>query len=40
MADIFFTILPVFYFLLFSIIFLLGLWAYKEIKNTNTKDDK
>lgn len=33
MAAIFFTILPVFYFLLFSIIFALGLWAYKETQN-------
>lgn len=40
MADIFFTILPVFYFLLFSIIFLLGLWAYKKTQNTKTKDVK
>ena len=35
MAAIFFTILPVFYFFLFSIIFLLGLWAYKETQNNS-----
>jgi len=35
MADIFFTIIPVFYFFLFSIIFLLGLWAYKETQNNS-----
>ena len=33
MATIFFTILPVFYFLLFCIIFMLGIWAYKETQN-------
>ena len=33
MLDLFFRILPVFYFFLFSIIFMLGLWAYKETKN-------
>ncbi|MCD6329359.1 MAG: hypothetical protein J7M10_03245 [Candidatus Cloacimonetes bacterium] len=33
MADVFFDILPVFYFLIFCIIFVLGLWAYKETQN-------
>jgi len=33
MADIFFRILPIFYFLLFCTIFFLGIWAYKETQN-------
>ena len=33
MVDVFFTILPIFYLLLYIVIFLLGLWAYKETQN-------
>ncbi|MBN2018042.1 MAG: hypothetical protein JW794_07950 [Candidatus Cloacimonetes bacterium] len=33
MVDIFFALLPIFYLLLYIIIFLLGLWAYKETQN-------
>lgn len=33
MIDIFFEILPIFYFLVFCVTFFLGLWAYKETNN-------
>ncbi|HEX37836.1 MAG TPA: hypothetical protein ENG70_03125 [Candidatus Cloacimonetes bacterium] len=33
MFDIFFEILPIFYFLVFCVTFFLRLWAYKETNN-------
>ncbi len=37
MINIFFDLLPIFYFLVSCVIFLLGLWAYKETNNESPR---